>query len=69
MSAEETTPTPEQQALIERINRRCIELLYGSTLPPDATKAYIRNCLVGEFGPDAVRLAARAAWKQEEPKP
>jgi hypothetical protein len=61
--------TPEeQQELIERIDRRCIELLYGSTLPLDATKAYIRNCLVGEFGLDAVRLAC-AAWKQEEPNP
>jgi hypothetical protein len=59
----------EQQALIERIDRRCIELLYSSTLPPDATIADIRARLVAEFGPDAVRLAARAAWKQEEPKP
>jgi hypothetical protein len=61
--------TPEQQALIERIDRRCIELLYGSTLPPDATIADIRNCLIREFGLGAVILAAREVWNQKEPKP
>jgi hypothetical protein len=61
--------TREQQALIERIDRRCIELLYGSTLPPDATIADIHKCLVREFGVGAVLEAARAARKREEPKP